>query len=103
MYAVIFRSLRTSHSDDLYQEYSEKMEELVKSIDGYIGHHGQRDPKTRLGITISYFDSREAIKKWREHPDHVATQELGRTTFYLWYEVKVVEVQQMYDWNLKEI
>jgi hypothetical protein len=30
MYAVIFRSLRTSHSDDLYQEYSEKMEELVR-------------------------------------------------------------------------
>ena len=99
MYAVIFRSVRTTHSEELYQEHSEKMESLVKSMKGYISHHSQLDAITREGVTISYFDSLEAIKAWRDHPDHKATQELGRTHFYEHYEVKVVKVEREYEWR----
>lgn len=98
MYAVIFRSVRTANSEELYQEHSAKMEKLVKTIKGYISHHGQRDPQTREGVTISYFESLEAIKTWREHPEHKVTQELGRTHFYEHYEVKVVKVEREYEW-----
>ena len=102
MYAVIFHSIRTTHSEDLYQEHSKKMEELVKSISGYISHHSQRDSKTKEGITVSYFESLEAINKWREHPEHKKTQELGRTTFYSWYEIDLVKVERKYDWTLED-
>lgn len=98
MYAVIFRSVRTPHFEALYQEHSSRMETLVKSIKGYINHHSQRDAQTREGITISYFDSLKAIKAWRDHPEHRATQELGRTHFYESYDVKVVKVDQEYEW-----
>jgi heme-degrading monooxygenase HmoA len=101
IYAVIFRSIRTEHSEDLYQEHAAKMEKLVKNIKGYISHHGQRDPITREGITISYFESLEAIKEWRENAEHQLTQELGRTHFYESYEVKIVKVEREYQWEKK--
>ena len=98
MYAVIFHSVRTAHSEELYQEHSAKMENLVKSVKGYISHQSQRDAQTREGVTISCFESLEAIKTWREHPEHKETQELGRTHFYENYEVKVVKVEREYEW-----
>jgi len=70
MYAVIFRSIRTADFADLYEEHSARMEALVKSIKGYISHYSHRDPETREGITISYFESLESIREWREHPEH---------------------------------
>jgi heme-degrading monooxygenase HmoA len=75
------------------------MENLVKSISGYISHYSQRDAQTREGITVAYFDSLEAIKVWREHPEHKATQELGRTHFYESYDVKVVKVEREFRWG----
>ena len=100
MYAVIFRSIRTQNYEDLYQEHAEKMEKLVKEIKGYLGHHSHRDPNTREGLTISYFDSLDSIRTWREHPEHLKTQELGRKYFYESYEIKVVKVERAYEWNM---
>ena len=98
MYAVIFRSVRTPDWEELYQEHSAKMESLVKNINGYISHHGHRDSDTREGVTISYFESLEAIQEWREHPEHKATQELGKSHFYERYEIEVVKVEREYGW-----
>lgn len=98
MYAVIFRSIRTDHSEDLYQQHSKLMEELVKDIPGYISHFSQRDPITRSGITISYFESKEAIKAWRENPQHKQTQQLAHTHFYSWYEIQVLKVDSKREW-----
>jgi len=98
MYAVIFHSTRTTHSEDLYQEHSEKMERLVKGVSGYISHHSHRDPISREGTTISYFESLESIKQWREHPEHLETQKLGKELFYENYEVQVVKVERKYEW-----
>ena len=53
------------------------MEELVKTIPGYLSHYSHRDPVSRSGVTISYFESLEAIKTWREHPEHKEVQRLG--------------------------
>ena len=98
MYAVIFRSIRTPHSEELYAEHSARMELLVKKIPGYISHHGQRDPISREGTTISYFESLESIKQWREHLEHRETQKLGKELFYEKYEVQVVKVERKYEW-----
>ena len=100
MYAVIFRSIRNADFEELYQEHSARMEALVKSIKGYISHHSHRDPETREGITVSYFESLESIKEWREHPEHRVSQEFGRTHFYSWYQFEIVKVERKYDWAL---
>jgi heme-degrading monooxygenase HmoA len=52
-----------------------------------ISHYSHRDPASRSGVTISYFESLEAIKTWREHSEHKEVQRLGRELFYSWYEI----------------
>jgi heme-degrading monooxygenase HmoA len=94
MYAVIFRSVRKSDFDELYAEHSERMEKLVIQIPGYISHVSFRDQLTKEGVTVSYFDSLESIKAWREHPEHKATQELALTHFYESYEIKVAKIER---------
>ena len=98
-FAVIFKSTRTEDSTDLYHEQTELMEALVKSIPGYLSHFSFRDPATREGVTISYFESEDAIKKWKQVGEHIRAQELGRSDFYENYEVQVVEILREYSWN----
>ena len=97
--ACIFRSKRTSHSEDEYQIWSHEMDELVRQMPGYLHHVSFRDPSTREGVTISYFDDARAIARWHEHPRHVRAQELGRQIFYDEYSIEVVQVLRQYDWS----
>lgn len=75
------------------------MESVVKDMPGYISHFSQRDPITRNGVTVSYFESREAIKTWREHPQHKITQELTHTHFDSWYDIQIVKIKSAQDWQ----
>lgn len=93
MYAVIFRSKRTVTHENLYQEKSELMNQMVKDTPGYVSHVSIRDPITREGITVSYFQTLESIRTWRNNPKHLEVQELGRSLFYEWYEVEITKLQ----------
>ena len=64
-YAVIFRSTRTEHSEQLYQHHSEQMQELVKQVPGFISSFSHRDPITQSGVTVAYLETyrdRKAIR-----------------------------------------
>ena len=62
-YVVIFRSIRKLDDGQLYSEWSEKMENLIKTIDGYDHHFGYRDTTSREGVTVSYFTTLDAISQ----------------------------------------
>lgn len=96
MFVVIFRSQRSDGHDALYGEWSQRMSQAVTEIDGYVSHTSFRDPETREGVTVAYFESEESIHKWREFPEHLAAQQLGRESFYLSYSVEVAEVVRAY-------
>ena len=48
-YLVVFRSTRKLDDGLLYSEWSEKMEDLVTTIDGYEKHFGFRDQPLHPG------------------------------------------------------
>ena len=95
-YVVIFRTTRKLDDGQLYSLWSEKMENLVKTIDGYEHHFGFRDETTRSGVTVSYFKSLEAISQWRQLDEHKVAQQLGRDSFYEEYSIEVCEVLRDY-------
>jgi heme-degrading monooxygenase HmoA len=95
-YVVIFRSTRNLDDGQLYSEWSNKMEDLVKTIQGYEHHFGFRDSITREGVTISYFSSLDAISRWKSLGEHQKAQQLGRESFYEQYSVQVCEVLRDY-------
>jgi len=89
-WAVIFTSLRTGE-DKGYAETAERMVELAASMDGFLGAESARD---ELGITVSYWRDPEAIKTWRDHPEHRAAMARGREEWYESFTTRVCKVEK---------
>jgi heme-degrading monooxygenase HmoA len=92
-YAVIFTSSRTEVEAG-YAEMAIKMVELAKAQPGYIGMESAR---SEIGITVSYWESLEAIKNWKANMEHLEAQEKGRTTWYNNYKVRIAKVEREYE------
>jgi heme-degrading monooxygenase HmoA len=95
-YAVIFTSLLSEKTDG-YAEMSNKMEKLAKLQDGFLGMNSARND---IGITISYWDSLEAIKNWKQQSDHLIAQEKGKSDWYSWYNIKICKVEREYEFEI---
>jgi heme-degrading monooxygenase HmoA len=98
----IFRSGRTDRSADQYEEWSNRIDLLVATMPGYIGHSSFRDDASGRVLTVSYFESLTHLVAWKEVPEHLEAQALGRTAFYLEYEVEVAEIVRRYQWKSTE-
>ena len=101
IYAVIFKSKRQDGNGDLYYEHNDKLDEKIKSLPGYVRHSGMRHPETREGITVAYFDSLEAIDKWRKDAEHMDAKKLAKSHFYENYSVEITGVIDSYGWDGK--
>ena len=74
-----------------------KMEKLVKQQKGFLGMDSAKED---IGITVSYWDSLEAIKKWKQHSEHIIAQLKGKNEWYNWYQVRICKVEREYSFNL---
>ena len=74
------------------------MVELAARQPGLIGVESARNPDG-FGITVSYWESREAIRRWKAERAHFAVQESGKKTFYDRYEVRVAHVERVYEFH----
>ena len=91
-YAVIFTSLRTE-VDDNYAAMAKKMVDLASQQPGYLGHESARDG---LGITVSYWESLDAIKNWKNVADHIEAQQKGIKQWYRAYKTRICLVERDY-------
>jgi heme-degrading monooxygenase HmoA len=91
-YAVIFTNLRTTE-DEGYKEMADEMVQLAEVQPGYLGHESARDG---LGITISYWESLDAIKNWKANSDHRLAQKYGREKWYSSYKTRIALVERDY-------
>jgi len=91
-YAVIFSSIRTNVEDD-YHEISERMVELARLEDGFLGYESVRE---ELGITVSYWRDLESMKHWKENAEHIIARERGRKEWYRAFKVRVAKVERDY-------
>jgi len=94
-YAVIFTSTRTE-GDNGYSEMAQQMENLAKQQPGYLDIESARE---EVGITISYWESLEAISRWKANTDHLFAQQKGIKDWYSWYKVRICMVEREYDFK----
>lgn len=94
-YAVIFTSLRTE-GDQGYAQMGAEMEELARQQPGFLDVESARDG---LGITVSYWESLEAIANWKANMDHSQAQKNGIKKWYSWYKVRICRVEREYEFN----
>lgn len=92
-YAVIFTSLRTG-VDEGYSPMADLMVELAQQQEGYLGYESARN---EIGITISYWQSLNAIKKWKENSEHLLAQKFGKEKWYSHYKTRICLVERDYE------
>ena len=96
-FAVIFSSFRTD-VDRGYAVMADRMVELAAEQPGFLGVESARN---ELGITVSYWESLEAIRHWKAHAEHRIAQDLGRKQWYAAYKTRVCRVE--YDYGLPDM
>ncbi|MFK7782181.1 antibiotic biosynthesis monooxygenase family protein [Psychroserpens sp.] len=92
-YAVIFTS-RHSENTEGYDDMANKMETLAKTQIGFLGIESARNS---IGITISYWESLDAIKNWKQQTDHLVAQQKGKQDWYNWYKVRICKIEREYE------
>lgn len=95
-YAVIFTSKRTSADPEGYAQMADHMMELAAQQPGYLGVDHAREA---IGITISYWDSLQAISDWKQQQDHLEAQRLGRDRWYEHFTLRICRVEQEYSFD----
>ena len=91
-YAVIFSSILTDDTDD-YETTANRMVSLAKQQPGYLGIESAR---SEIGITVSYWESMDAIVQWKNNAEHTLVREQGRKTWYKKYSVRICKVEREY-------
>lgn len=93
-YAVIFAN-QASKTPEGYSEMAAQMQEIAKTMPGYIGIESTRDVDG-FAITVSYWESEEAIKGWREQANHQIAKKVGRERWYDHFVLRVAKVERQY-------
>ena len=93
-FAVIFTSQRTE-GEKGYNKMADRMEELARDQPGYLGIESARNAEG-FGITVSYWASEEAIVAWKANNEHRGAQNLGKSSWYDGYTVRIAKVGRSY-------
>jgi heme-degrading monooxygenase HmoA len=88
MIITVFRSRLKPGLRDEYVALVERMNELARTMPGYISHKGFfADDGER--VTIVEFEHEEGLRAWRTNPEHIAAQKLARQKYYTEYHIQV--------------
>jgi len=94
-YAVIFTTLR-KEGDHGYEEMAIKMEALAAKQPGFLGFETAR---SEIGISVSYWETLEAIKQWKDNSEHLIAQKKGKEMWYQWYKLRICMVEREYEFG----
>jgi len=75
---------------------ADRMLALAEGQPGFLGVESARE---EVGITVSYWQSLEAIRNWKQHAEHLLAQELGRQQWYQSYKTRICLVERDYSFE----
>ena len=93
MYAVIFEA-QINQLDESYFVTANRMRELATSQYGCVEFTSITEGDKE--ISISYWQSLDDIKNWKQDEEHLQAQEMGKKRWYKNYSVKIAEVLKEY-------
>lgn len=92
-FVVIFTSKLNPNAQE-YSQWGAQMEALVIHQEGYVSHRSFRNENGQ-GVTLSYWESLDAIRAWQKHPLHLQAQAYGKKEAYLDYTLEVCEIKRV--------
>ncbi len=100
MYAVIFTSQQSAHTDG-YAEMNAAAAEEARTIDGFLFEESSRQPDG-FGVSVSYWRDLEAIGRWRNNTLHRVAKEKGRSGWFDHYSIRICKVESEHIVNLNK-
>jgi heme-degrading monooxygenase HmoA len=91
MIVTVFRSRVRPGAQQEYLQWVGRIAALAKTMPGYISHKGFTAEDGER-CTIVEFESEEAQRAWRMHPEHGQAQKKGRQEFYSAYSLQICSV-----------
>jgi heme-degrading monooxygenase HmoA len=97
MIAVIFEVTPKADGKDAYLDLAAELKPSVERIDGFLGIERFESLSTpgKL-LSLSWWRDEEAVKRWRELPQHRAAQKAGREELFASYRLRVAHVVRDY-------
>ncbi len=93
MYAVIFKAV----IKQLDEQYEDMLVELrALSVNKYGCVDIQSVTEGENEVTISYWNSLDDIKLWKQDERHLLAQRLGMEKWYKSYQIQIVEILKDY-------
>ena len=97
MMIVIVEFALREGAEEQFESALSRMQDRVKDYEGFLGEEPCRSLVDEdKFVSIFYWRDRESIKAWREDPEHVRVQELGREKLFAYYKIRVFEVERDY-------
>lgn len=93
-WVVVFESVRARSGDDGYEAAAAALEARVASAPGYLGMSSVRDGSGH-GVTISFWESEEAIARWKSDVAHRAARARGRKDWYESFHLTIARIERM--------
>jgi len=95
-YAVIFTAIPSGYTEG-YETMAMRMVELASQSPGFLGIESAEG--TECEITVSYWESEEAIANWKANLEHREAQRAGREKWYSSYRIRIAKVGRDYQWS----
>jgi heme-degrading monooxygenase HmoA len=93
-FAVIFTATRDEQPDDGFAATDADLFELATGQPGFLGY--ETSAGDGVGITVSYWETEDAIRAWKAQAEHIAAQREGRARWFDSYVVRVARVERAY-------
>jgi heme-degrading monooxygenase HmoA len=99
MVIVLIRTkLRDGCDQAAHDALNARMFEIVQGMPGFLGGNGYASADGDE-VGMFRFESLEALRAWREQPEHVVAQARGRSEFFASYSVEICQVVRAYDFT----
>lgn len=98
MIVTIFRSRLREEYKEEYFKTADRMERLAKSMPGFVSFKSFRAADDER-VSIVEFESEEAQKAWKNHPEHIEAQRLGREKHYSEFKIQVLNNPRGYSYK----
>lgn len=92
MHVVIFYSTLPIR-EPAYDDWADRMLARVQDQPGFVRSHSWRDEQG-FGVTLSYWESLDAIQAWGRDPEHQQAQGFGREAYQDW-RLEIAEVHTL--------
>jgi len=97
MIAVIFEVIPDEGQTQAYLDHAADLRPLLEQADGFISvERFQSLTDSSKLLSLSYWDSEDAVRAWRQTEQHRASQAAGRADIFRSYRIRVAQVLRDY-------